>query len=120
MGYWKWSRLPPWAGFALGLGASGCGHSEGVVVEASRSESRQAGSPVTAEAKSAGDNGYTRQAVQAFAGQVATYRSNGRYSDRFPNILLQTHEGRSVRFYDDLVKDRTVIINFMYTVCDGI
>jgi protein SCO1/2 len=38
----------------------------------------------------------------------------------FPNVLLQTHEGRTVRFYDDLIKDKVVMINFMYTRCaDG-
>jgi protein SCO1/2 len=35
----------------------------------------------------------------------------------FPNVPLQTHDGRSVRFYDDLVKGRKVIINFTYTHC---
>jgi protein SCO1 len=35
----------------------------------------------------------------------------------FPNVPLQTHEGRSVRFYDDLVKGRKVIINFTFTAC---
>jgi protein SCO1/2 len=35
----------------------------------------------------------------------------------FPNVPLQTHDGRSVRFYDDLVKGRKVIINFTYTGC---
>jgi protein SCO1/2 len=37
-----------------------------------------------------------------------------------PNVDLVTHEGRKVRFYDDLVKDKTVLLNFMYTKCvDG-
>lgn len=37
-----------------------------------------------------------------------------------PNVELVTHEGKRVRFYDDLVKDKTVAINFMYTNCaDG-
>jgi protein SCO1/2 len=35
----------------------------------------------------------------------------------FPNVPLQTHEGRWVRFYDDLVKGKKVIINFTYTHC---
>lgn len=35
----------------------------------------------------------------------------------FPNVVLRTHDGRTVRFYDDLVKDRTVLINFMFTTC---
>jgi protein SCO1/2 len=38
----------------------------------------------------------------------------------FPNIVLTTHEGRKVRFYDDLIKDKIVVINFMYVKCDGV
>lgn len=38
----------------------------------------------------------------------------------FPNFELTTHEGKRVRFYDDLVKDKIVVINFMYAKCDGI
>lgn len=43
--------------------------------------------------------------------------SMGKPSDAFPNILLQTQDGKSVRFYDDLVKDKTVLVNFIYTSC---
>lgn len=32
-----------------------------------------------------------------------------------PNVPLVTHEGKSVRFYDDLVKDKKVVINFLDT-----
>jgi protein SCO1 len=35
----------------------------------------------------------------------------------FPNFLLTTHEGEQVRFYDDLIKDKFVTINFIYTSC---
>lgn len=35
----------------------------------------------------------------------------------FPNVPLITHEGESVRFFDDLVKDKVVAINFIYTTC---
>ena len=38
----------------------------------------------------------------------------------FPNLLLTTHEGKKVRFYDDLIKDKIVLINFMYVKCDGV
>jgi protein SCO1/2 len=38
----------------------------------------------------------------------------------FPNVLLTTHEGKKVRFYDDLLKDKIVVINFMYANCEGI
>ena len=37
-----------------------------------------------------------------------------------PNVELVTHEGRKVRFYDDLVKDKKVVLNFMYAECEGI
>ncbi len=43
--------------------------------------------------------------------------SMGKPSDGFPNIFLQTQDGKSVRFYDDLVKDKTVLVNFIYTSC---
>ena len=42
------------------------------------------------------------------------------YEGYFPNVLLTTHDGREVRFYDDLVKGKKVLINFMYTQCTGI
>ena len=38
----------------------------------------------------------------------------------FPNFELTTHEGRKVHFYDDLIKDKIVVINFMYVKCEGI
>ncbi len=38
----------------------------------------------------------------------------------FPNVVLRTHEGRGVRFYDDLVKNRVVTFNFMYANCKGV
>ena len=38
-------------------------------------------------------------------------------SDQFSNILLYTQHGKQVRFYDDLVKGKTVIINLMFTGC---
>jgi protein SCO1 len=38
----------------------------------------------------------------------------------FPNFELTTHEGKQVKFYDDLIKDKIVVINFMYAQCEGI
>ena len=38
----------------------------------------------------------------------------------FPNVVLTSHEGKKVRFYDDLIKDKIVMINFMYAKCEGI
>ncbi len=39
------------------------------------------------------------------------------FAQRFPNVVLKTHEGRNVRFYDDLLKGKIVLINFMYATC---
>jgi protein SCO1/2 len=44
-----------------------------------------------------------------------------RIRDRnLPNVELLTHEGKKVKFYDDLIKDKLVVINFMYASCEGI
>jgi protein SCO1/2 len=38
----------------------------------------------------------------------------------FPDVTLVTHEGKKVRLYEDLIKDRCVMMNFMYAQCTGI
>jgi protein SCO1/2 len=38
----------------------------------------------------------------------------------FPNVELTTTDGAKVRFYDDLLKDKIVVLNLMYATCDGI
>src|SRR5262249_7607145 len=38
----------------------------------------------------------------------------------FPNTELVTHQGKRVHFYDDLTKERKVVINFMYAKCEGV
>jgi protein SCO1/2 len=37
-----------------------------------------------------------------------------------PNVELVTQDGKKVRFYDDLVKDRRVVIQFMFAKCKDI
>jgi protein SCO1/2 len=45
-------------------------------------------------------------------------RSSGTMvSGRFPNVRLRTQSNETVRFYDDLVKGKVVLINFMFTSC---
>ena len=36
----------------------------------------------------------------------------------FSNLALITHEGKKVRFYDDLIRDRIVTFNMMYVRCE--
>ena len=50
-------------------------------------------------------------------------RPSGRETLRrryFPNTELVTSEGKAVKFYDDLLKDKIVVLNLMYARCDGI
>ena len=36
---------------------------------------------------------------------------------RFPDLIVRDHEGRRVRFYSDLIKDKVVVLSFFYTSC---
>ena len=58
----------------------------------------------------------------ACAGAAAAARSAhpGPRARYFPDVVVQTHEGRKVRFYDDLVRGKVVVFNMMYAVCTGI
>jgi protein SCO1/2 len=38
----------------------------------------------------------------------------------FPDLILHTHEGKPVRLYEDLIRDKIITLNFMYVNCaDG-
>jgi len=49
--------------------------------------------------------------------RAARERIHKRY---FPDVMLRTQDDKQVRFYDDLVKDKIVTINFFYANCEGI
>lgn len=36
----------------------------------------------------------------------------------FPNVALTNQDKKTIRFYDDVIKNRIVMIQFMYTQCD--
>lgn len=38
----------------------------------------------------------------------------------FPNVELVNQDGTSVRFWDDLLRDKIVVVNFVYTECPDI
>ncbi len=38
---------------------------------------------------------------------------------RFTNARLRTHENKEVKFYDDLIRGKQAVINFMYAECHG-
>jgi len=52
-----------------------------------------------------------------FAPETAESARTRIQQQHLPNIPLITHEGKEVRFYDDLVKDKVVMLNFFYAVC---
>jgi cytochrome oxidase Cu insertion factor (SCO1/SenC/PrrC family) len=35
----------------------------------------------------------------------------------FPNVTLVSQDGKEMRFYDDMIKAKIVLINFMYATC---
>lgn len=64
--------------------------------------------------------GHHAAAVAAVAASAkAPARTGGERwgADYFPNVPLVTHEGETVRFFDDLIKDKVVTINLVYTSC---
>ena len=54
-----------------------------------------------------------------FVADVVPLRAqNARWgANYFPDVKLTTHEGKEVRFYEDLLKGKIVAINLIYTTC---
>lgn len=48
---------------------------------------------------------------------VLPARSEVRDADYFTNLPLITETGEEVAFFDDMLKDRIVVVNFFYTTC---
>lgn len=58
-------------------------------------------------------------AAQQAKGASAVARNDSPWgADYFPNVPLVTQDGKTVRFYDDLLKDKKVLINFVFALCD--
>ena len=53
-----------------------------------------------------------RNAPAALSSRLESIRAR-----HLPNIVLTDQNGRSVRFYDDLVKGQVVALNFMFSTC---
>lgn len=41
-------------------------------------------------------------------------------ADYFPNVTLTSHDNKQVKFFDDVLKDRVVVINFIFTKCGDV
>lgn len=62
----------------------------------------------------AGEEGGGATAAGAAGLHISREDANRRY---FTDLPVVTHEGNEVRFYSDLLKDRTVLIHFFYIRC---
>jgi protein SCO1 len=60
-----------------------------------------------------------RELFTASGGNACVPGAKSCGAERIPNIVMRTHEGARVKFYDDLVKGKQVIINMMYASCEG-
>jgi protein SCO1/2 len=61
-------------------------------------------------------------AAPALTGTLAATRvltAGARYSDQLPDVECVTQSGRVVRLVSDLIRDRIVLVSFMYTQCNG-
>ena len=59
--------------------------------------------------------------VAAAAGSRESNAQSRQWGENyFPNTVVKTQEGKSVRFYDELIKGKIVIISFIYTSCTDI
>ena len=55
--------------------------------------------------------------VKPLARRQAEYTSKTHGVDYFTNVVLTNHNGSQVKFYDDLIKNKFVVINMMYAQC---
>jgi protein SCO1/2 len=54
----------------------------------------------------------------AVAGKALELHQDG--AAWFTNVEVKTHDGRTLHFYDDVMKGKIVLINFFFTDCDAI
>lgn len=52
---------------------------------------------------------------------MAAENSGGAWgADYFPNVELTTQDGKKLHFFDDMVKDKVVLINMIFTTCPDV
>jgi cytochrome oxidase Cu insertion factor (SCO1/SenC/PrrC family) len=65
----------------------------------------------------AAENSREQPVAASSAGRTASDEAAAKY---FTNTILLTQDNRPVRFYDDLLKGKVVLINFLFTTCKGV
>lgn len=61
--------------------------------------------------------GFACGAAQAQQAKVSPAEREAKARAYFTDTVLQTQNGRKVQFYSDLLKDKVVLINFVFTQC---
>ncbi len=91
-------------GVAISLGAATLVHSEYVGAAATTTDKTDK----TIKTMKAGQT----------SGRQAARKHRARYgANYFPNYELITQDGKKMKFFDDVIKDKIVVINFMFTSC---
>ena len=61
-----------------------------------------------------------RDLFSRFGAAPSVVRAAGQGRLNIPNVKVTSQEGRTYHFYQDLVRGKTVLINFFYAECSGI
>src|ERR1044071_2172795 len=67
-----------------------------------------------------GDKSASSAGSPASTDSAQTNPSSSGSSTYFPNLVMLTQDNRPVHFYDDLLKGKVVLINFIFTTCQGV
>jgi len=56
---------------------------------------------------------------EAIASELKAAAEIDRAREYFTNLPLINQDGETVQFFDDVLKDKVVVVNFIFTNCDG-
>src|SRR5229473_6866318 len=62
----------------------------------------------------------TLAAMTVAAPDMLAAQGNRRGENYFPNLPVVTQDGKTLKFYDDVIKGKIVLISFIYTNCPDI
>jgi cytochrome oxidase Cu insertion factor (SCO1/SenC/PrrC family) len=85
------------------------------IINETAAESGNAGSAAAGSLAAPGDEKLVEERPAVRSASAASGSAS-----YFPNHILLTQENTPVRFYDDLLKGKVVLINFIFTTCTGI
>lgn len=71
-------------------------------------------------AEALGAPGAVAHSFKSRGGSLSDQARRRIQEQHFPEIPLITHEGKQVRFYQDVIKDKSVSLNFFFAKCDEV